>query len=140
MQSTRYMAANMLRQQPSVTMSLLRARATPMLRAHAQNTVRGFRQGGKKMMPMPVRYLHLLPLPSLADENRRKKSTPVNPALNPVARNQWQANIQAVSSPHHLPTPPLPQEDSPGVDPHRRRPVRGRVRRILQLAEEVLGG
>ncbi|KAK0316657.1 hypothetical protein LTR01_000407 [Friedmanniomyces endolithicus] len=34
-------------------MSLLRARATPMLRAHAQNTLRGFRQGGKKMMPMP---------------------------------------------------------------------------------------
>ncbi|TKA45060.1 hypothetical protein B0A54_03354 [Friedmanniomyces endolithicus] len=43
----------MLRQQPSVTMSLLRARATPMLRTQVQNTARGFRAGGKRMMPMP---------------------------------------------------------------------------------------
>ncbi len=85
MQSTRYMAANMLRQQPSVTMSLLRARATPMLRTQVQNTARGFRAGGKRMMPMPVRCLSPSPLPSLANDKRRKKSTPVNPPLDPVS-------------------------------------------------------
>ncbi|KAF2765506.1 hypothetical protein EJ03DRAFT_279897 [Teratosphaeria nubilosa] len=50
MQSTRSLAANMLRSQPAVNM--LRTRATPMMRA--QQAVRTFRTTSLRKSPVPV--------------------------------------------------------------------------------------
>ncbi|RMZ15014.1 hypothetical protein D0860_01872 [Hortaea werneckii] len=63
MQSTRFLAGNMLRAQPS--------RMTPMLRT--QQATRGFRTVGRQMRPMPPRLMNLV----LIESMYRKRISPV---------------------------------------------------------------